>query len=565
MTPTSTDTEETVAYFTMEIGLETDMKTYSGGLGILAGDTMRGFADRGVPAVGVTQLNDLGYCRQELLDDGTQVSHPDEWSPEAFLDPVDVTATVEIEGRDVLIKPWRYVVESETGGEVPVYFLDTDWPENDDEARDVTRRLYGAGRDRRYRLMQEVVLGIGGCRILDALGYDVDTYHLNEGHASLLTLELLASHDPDPSAVRDRCVFTTHTPVPGGHDEFDYWLADAVVPDLVPDEVLREHAGEESLHTTRLALSLSSYANAVSKRHQTVTHEMFPAHRVDAVTNGVHVPTWVAEPFRALYDEHVPGWRERPKRLRTARRLPVDAFLDAHRREKERFVDYVADQSGVELDPEICTLGFARRAAGYKRADLPFRDPDRLRSIARTVGGIQFVYAGKAFPGDTTGEELIRTVYRNGHDLQDDVGVVYLEDYDMEMGHRLTAGVDVWLNNPRRPLEACGTSGMKAALNGVPQLGTLDGWWLEGHVEGVTGWAIGPSPDEVTADELDADAEDAIDAGSLYDALERRVLPTYYDDRERWGTIARDAVAFNGAHFSAGRMVDEYVSRAYRR
>jgi starch phosphorylase len=555
-----------IAYFTMEIGLAEGMHTYSGGLGILAGDTMRAFADLSVPAVGVTQLNDRGYASQRFGEDGTVETGPDPWSPEEFLDPVDVSATVPIEGREVLIKPWRYDVDSETGGTVPVYFLDTDWPDNDDEARAITGRLYGPGRGDRYRLAQEAVLGVGGVRILDELGYDVDTYHMNEGHASLLTLELL-DRLGDPAAVRDRCAFTTHTPVDGGHDVFDYFLADSMLADIADGATLREYAGQDRLHTTRLALTLSGYANAVSKRHQAVSREMFPDHAggIDAITNGVHLPTWVAEPFRELYDEFVPGWRRHPDRLRHARRIPLERFHQAHNAEKRRLIEYVEAETGRSLDPETPTLGFARRAAGYKRADLLFHDVDRLRGIALANGGLQVLFAGKAYPGDGRGEELIRTARGFAEELAGEVEVVYLPGYDMDLGARLTAGVDVWLNNPRRPYEACGTSGMKSAVNGVPHLSTVDGWWVEGHVDGVTGWSIGPTPDEEPAAGLDPAEEDALDAASLYERLDEDVLPTYQTDPDGWARIMRDAAAFGGSQFHARRMAEQYRDLAYRR
>ncbi len=554
-----------VAYFTMEIGLESEMKTYSGGLGVLAGDTVRSYADLDVPAVAVTQLNDLGYCKQELGDDGSQISSPDEWDVSEYLDPLDVEASVHIDGRDVTVTAWEYTVESPQGGTVPVVFLDTNVEDNDDRAREITRRLYGPGTGPRRRVAQELVLGVGGVRVLDELGYQVDTYHLNEGHASFLTLELLKRHEMDPEPVREQCAFTTHTPVPGGHDEFDYGLVGEMMGEYVPVETLQEYGGEEQLHMTKLALNLSHYANAVAKKHEKVSREMFPGYEIDSITNGVHLPTWVSDSFRDLFDEYTPGWRTDPYKLRHATLIPEDEIWEAHQEEKAEFCEYVEDRTGVEMDPEVLTIGFARRAATYKRMNLLFRDISRLRYLASEVGDLQFVFAGKAYPGDVGGEDLIREVFHQAEELSDVMTIVYLEDYDMNMGARLTSGVDVWLNNPRRPYEACGTSGMKCAYNGIPQLSTLDGWWLEGHIEGVTGWKIGPRPGKSWLEDMDPDEEDHLDVHDMYNQLENEVIPTYYQNRDEWGKIMRNAIAFNGPYYHTGRMVGEYLQDAYDR
>ena len=553
-----------IAYYTMEIGIENDLHTYSGGLGVLAGDTIRSFADLGIDGVCVTPLNEEGYCKQTLEDDGSQVSDPDPWPVEEYCEPLDVEVTVEIYGRDVTITAWRYDVVSEQSGEtVPVIFLDTDVEGNDDDARQYTKRLYAPGYGEDFTLAQELVLGIGGTRILEELGFEVDTYHMNEGHAAFLTAELLARNDMDAEAVREQCVFTTHTPVEAGHDEFDWGMVEEMVSDPVAPEDLRPFSHEAGLNMSLLALNLSSYANSVAKKHQEVSRNMFPDFEIDAITNGVHVPYWIGDAFGDLYDEHITGWRDNPYKFKHATVLPDDELWDAHQTQKRETIEFINEREGSELDPDTLTIGFARRAAPYKRANLIFYNNDRLRHIAENVGDVQLVFAGKAFPGDENGEQKIRDIFHNAWQLNDVIETQYVEDYDMEVGAKLTAGVDVWLNNPRRPLEACGTSGMKAAYNGIPQLGTLDGWWVEGHIEGETGWKIGPEPEESTPDQTTNEEETRQDAMALYDQLENEVIPTYYDDRDHWIDVMRQTIAFNGPYYHTRRMVREYLLDAY--
>ncbi|MFW6018150.1 MAG: alpha-glucan family phosphorylase [Halapricum sp.] len=553
-----------IAYYTMEIGIENDVKTYSGGLGVLAGDTIRSFADMGVPAVCVAQLNERGYCKQTLEEDGTQISEEDPWPVEEYCEELDVEVTVPIKGRDVTVTAWKYDVVSERSGHtVPIIYLDTNVESNDPDVREYTQRLYSPGYGEDVQLAQEIILGIGGTRILDELGYEIDTYHMNEGHAALLTLELLKENDMDPEAVREQTVFTTHTPVEAGHDQFDWGLVNDVLGQFVPQDVLREYSREQDLHMTLLALNLSRYANSVAKKHQEVSQNMFPGYEIDAITNGVHVPFWVGDSFKELYDEYVEGWRENPYKLKHASVIPDDEIWAAHMDEKRDTIEFINDREDSDLDPETLTIGFARRATAYKRADLIFYEHERLRHIAENVGEFQIVFAGKAFPGDQDGIGNIQQIFHDAWQLNDAINVEYVEDYDMEVGAKLTSGVDVWLNNPRRPLEACGTSGMKAAYNGIPQLGTLDGWWVEGHIENETGWKIGPEPEESEPDETEAEDEDRQDAMDLYDQLENTVVPMYYEDREKWTDIMRNTMAFNGPYYHTQRMVREYLDDAY--
>jgi starch phosphorylase len=554
-----------IAYFSMEVGLEPALPTYSGGLGILAGDTLRAAADLGVPVVGVTLLYRRGYFRQHLDAHGQQSESPVLWEPANVLEPLGTRVHVEIEGRRVAVRAWRFLVHGVGGDEVPIYFLDTDLEENDARDRQLTHYLYGG--DDRYRLCQEAVLGIGGVTMLRALGHQsIRTYHMNEGHSALLSLALVEAHrsgaaggDLDKSVfktVRSRCVFTTHTPVPAGHDQFDAALVHSV---LGNDRArLLEHAGclQGSLNMTRLALTFSRFVNGVAMRHGIVSQDMYPSYPINSITNGVHAVTWASEPFRALFDQHIPEWRQDNHYLRYAVGIPLDEIRVAHAGAKRALFEEVKKRTGVTLERDAFTIGFARRAATYKRADLLFSDLDRLRAIARKVGPLQAVFGGKAHPRDEGGKELIRRVFQYGHQLGPDLKVVYLEDYDMALGKLVCSGVDVWLNNPQKPQEASGTSGMKAALNGVPSLSVLDGWWIEGYVEGVTGWAVG--------DSWRVASDAAREAASLYEKLEDHVMPRYYQRQDDFDIMRRNCIALNGSFFNAQRMVQQYLENAYR-
>ena len=555
----------TIAYFSMEICLEQRIPTYSGGLGVLAGDTLRSAADLGLPMVAVTLAHRHGYFRQHLDPAGQQTETPADWRPEQWLRAMEPRVTVQIEQRPVVVRAWRYDVRGIGGHVVPVYLLDTDLAENDEWARALTDTLYGG--DERYRLAQEIVLGIGGAAMVAALGHDGSAlYHINEGHAALLGLLLLerqlrshqAAHvsEADIEAVRRRCLFTTHTPVPAGHDRFPEELVRAV---LGPGrcQLLRAAGGCEddgSLNLTHLALRLSRFVNGVALRHREVSQEMFPKYSVDAITNGVHAATWTCPSMRDLFDRHIPQWRRDNLYLRYAVDIPLDEIRDAHTRAKRVLLAEVERRTGERLDERALTIGFARRATMYKRADLIFRDLERLRLIAREVGPLQIIFGGKAHPHDEGGKGLIRHVHEAARALEGSVNVIYLENYEMDLGQLMTSGVDLWLNNPRKPLEASGTSGMKAALNGVPSFSVLDGWWVEGHVEGVTGWSIGG-----TAPESDPAAE----ANDLYVKLERTILPLFYALPMAWAQVMRSTIALNGSFFNTQRMVEQYLRNAY--
>ncbi len=553
--------ENKIAYFSMEIGLRADMATYSGGLGVLAGDTLRAAADLGLPLVAVTLVHRNGYFRQHLDAVGGQTESPDSWNVADRLREMDPRVDVEIEGKTVRLRAWLQEIVGVLGQKVRVYFLDSDLEENDPASRALTDQLYGG--DKRYRLSQEVVLGVGGVRMLQALGHDVlETYHMNEGHSALLTLELMRKaafdggreklSEEDISLVRERCVFTTHTPVAAGHDRFPVDLVRSVLGEATWKRLEGLYAMTE-LNMTELALRHSRYVNGVARRHGDVTRDMFDGYDVQAITNGVHAATWTSAPVSELFDRHVPGWREDNLSLRYMTYTALEEIDVAHRAAKKNLIDYVETANGIRLNEETFTIGFARRAAAYKRADLLFDDVERLKAIASRSGPIQIVYAGKAHPHDEPGKAIIRRIVEAGKSLGEHVVLVYLENYGIELGGLMTSGCDLWLNTPEPPKEASGTSGMKAALNGVPSLSILDGWWVEGHVEGVTGWSIG-----------DAHPDRARDANELYDKLETKILPLYYDDCDGYSRVRRYAISINGSFFNTERMVSEYARQAYR-
>ena len=579
------DDQKKIAYFSMEIGLDPEMPTYSGGLGILAGDTIRSAADLKVPMIAVTILYRKGYFYQRLDDTGCQQEEPMNWVLEDYVEEMPQKASVLIEGRTVQIRSWKYEVEGVGGFEVPVYFLDTDLPENSEWDRTLTHFLYGG--DQHYRLCQEVILGIGGVRMLRSLGYNrIERFHMNEGHAGLLTLELLDEEArstgrksitrSDIEAVKGKCIFTTHTPVPAGHDQFPVSLVrnvlgqrddfldlkDVFSIDLIRrvlrvpgdfsgiNDVLRT---ENTLNMTYLALNLSHYMNGVAKKHGDISRLMFAEYAIDAITNGVHASTWTAEHFQKLYDSHIPGWKMDNFSLRYALSIPKQEIWNAHTETKKELIEYINRETNIGMSVDVFTIGFARRVATYKRADLLFTDIERLKSISSKTGFFQIVYAGKAHPQDQEGKELIKLIFRAKEALNGDVKIVYLNNYDMEIGKMLTSGVDVWLNTPQPPLEASGTSGMKAALNGVPSLSVLDGWWIEGCIEGVTGWSIGEKES----------SDSSKDAASLYSKLEQTILPMFYHERDRFIDVMRHSIALNGSFFNTHRMVQQYVLNAY--
>ena len=559
--------ERLIAYFSMEIAIEPHIPTYSGGLGVLAGDTIRTAADMHVPMVAVTLLHRKGYFTQRIDAEGWQQEEPVTWSVKSCLEGLSQGFSVMIEGRTVFLRAWKYAVKGHDGFIVPVYFLDSDLPENAEGDRALTHYLYGG--DLRYRLCQEAILGVGGVKALRALGHrNLKRFHMNEGHASLLTLALLDEQaqregreyftSNDIEHVRQQCVFTTHTPVPAGHDAFPMELAISVLGrrDILATQELFGSNG--NLNLTTLALNLSRYVNGVAKRHGEVSKAMFARETIDAITNGVHAGTGTSAAFCALFDRTIPDWRGDNFSLRQALKIPPKEIWEAHVAAKRLLMDCIKDRAQIAMDPDLFTIGFARRAAPYKRGDLIFKDVERLKQIAKNAGKFQIVFAGKAHAHDRGGKELIQRIVKVKELLQSEIKIVYLENYDMQLGKLITAGVDLWLNTPQPPLEASGTSGMKAAINGVPSLSTIDGWWVEGHIEGVTGWSIGGDYGFAAREEHSAN-----DADFLYEKLEQAILPLFYKNREKYIAIMQHAIAVNGAYFNTQRMMHEYVLKGY--
>lgn len=563
-----------IAYFSMEIGLEERIPTYSGGLGVLAGDAIKSAADLKLPLVGVTLISKKGYFKQELTPEGRQIEHYVEWNPKEFMELLPQEVEVEIEGRSVnpvrntikfrkdkisngvKIKAWLYIVEGSTGGRVPIFFLDTDVEGNSEENRGITHHLYGG--DARYRLKQEIVLGIGGVRILEELGIKVRKYHMNEGHSSLLTVELLKRYNLNVDTVRNLCVFTTHTPAEAGHDKFSYELVREVLGEFINFETLKELGGKDYLNMTLLALNLSDNVNGVSKRHKEVSQKMFSAYQIHAITNGIHSYTWTCESFRRLYDKYLPGWANEPELLVRVEIIPNEEIWQGRFEAKKELIDYVNSKASRNFSYDIFTIGFARRATLYKRHNLLFSDLERLKKINQKYK-FQVIFAGKAHPKDEPGKKMIEENFSCIERLKDEINIVYLPDYDIEMAKKLTSGVDLWLNTPKRSQEASGTSGMKAAHNGVINFSVLDGWWIEGWVEGVTGWAIGPSPDEELKDEelYRREIED------LYNKLEYVILPMHYEQRDKWVLMIENSIGKIAYFFNSHRMVRRYITEAY--
>jgi glycogen phosphorylase len=554
-----------IAYFSMEIGLLSEMPTYSGGLGVLAGDTLRAAADTGLPVIGITLLNRKGYFRQHLDAEGNQTESRVSWEPKNFLKPLDIRVSITIEGRKVAIRPWIFSLTGFMGHVVKICFLDTSLPENSSWDQTLTDNLYGG--DNHYRFCQEIVLGIGGIAMLRALGYlNLQAYHMNEGHSALLILSLLEEQmkiekvcNVTPTCaqdVRNLCVFTTHTPVPAATDQY-------------PIDMVRQVLGEERtatlksaacfkdsvLNMTYLGLCFSHYINGVSMRHEAISQTMFPNYPINSITNGVHAVTWTSESFSKLFDHFVPEWSKDNLSLRYTVNLPLEEIQKAHSVAKKAMINEIEQRTGVHLEGSVFTIGFARRATGYKRANLLFSDIERLRQIVSNSGPIQVIYSGKAHPRDSSGKEIIASIYKAAQELKDTIKVVYLEEYDMNLAKYLCSGVDLWLNTPQKPQEASGTSGMKAALNGVPSLSILDGWWVEGHIEGVTGWSIGETW------ELESSPEAEID--SLYNKLEYVIMPMFYLRPKLYAWVMRNAIALNGSFYNSQRMLSQYIKNAY--
>ena len=599
------------AYFSMEFGVHEILPIYSGGLGVLAGDYLKESSDLGLPIVGLGLMYAEGYFSQRISEDGWQESDNNMLNFEELpvLQVLDgsekpLAISVSFPDRTVIAHIWELRV-----GRVPLYLLDTDLDENTPADRNLTLRLYYS--DLELRIAQEILLGVGGVRALRAMGYNPNVWHMNEGHAAFLTLERAREHVvkglPFEQAItktRSGNIFTTHTPVPAGNDEFPLWLVDKNLSNFWPelglsrdqfiDLARHQQSWGETFSMPILALRNSDGRNGVSELHGRVSRRMWKflwpeVENVEdvpitSVTNGVHTATWLARRVRVLLDKYLgENWLEHVDDPETWIRM--DAISDRELWEtrihlKRKLVLYIMDRtrqiwmnggyhpvqaiaSGIMLDPYVLTIGFARRFATYKRADLVFHDLDRLLEIVnRPNRAVQIIFAGKAHPADEPGKMLIQEVYRIVKKAENGGRLVFLEDYDMNLARYLVQGVDVWMNNPRRPNEASGTSGMKAALNGALNFSVLDGWWREAY-NGSNGWPIGPDAD------LDTEVDDETDANSLYDTLENQIVPLYYNERNidnvpvDWMAMVKESMRTITAQFSTRRMVKEYIEHLY--
>ena len=540
-----------IAYFSAEIGISSSLPTYSGGLGVLAGDHIKASGDIGLNMCAITLLYREGYFKQRIDEDGIQTETYPRFDPYPLLKKLDVRFTLRLRARDVWIQVYRFDYVGHGGHAVPIYFLDTDVEENIKDDRIISQRLYSGNKD--HRILQEAILGFGGTKLLDELGQnDIKKYHMNEGHCSFLVLHLLEKFNGDMKKVKSLCHFTTHTPVPAGHDHFAESRVKKLLRGLLPEDLkLPSLVQNGRLHMTELGLYFSGTANGVSQLHGGVAQEQFPWSNIDFITNGVHHSYWMGSPFKRVYDQYVPEWRANPECLLKIDDIADDVIWNAHQERKQYLLGYANSQVSKALDGDTLTIGFARRAATYKRAQLLFHDMGRLESLGAEK--IQVIFSGKAHPKDHEGKEVIRQIVSKSKAMFGKVKIIYLENYNMWLGRMITSGVDVWLNTPLRPNEASGTSGMKATLNGVPNLSVLDGWWAEGCKNGVNGWAVG-DPEH---------PDDEKDAGHLYSILENSVIPTFYNDRNKWISMMKEAIK-TGVHFTAHRMIMEYNQKFYQ-
>jgi glycogen phosphorylase len=602
------DTPGPIAYFSAEFALHQSLPIYAGGLGVLAGDVCKESSDLGVPLIGIGFMYPQGYFHQSVSPEGWQKESYERLNWENA--PIEPAITPEghpcivpvpLGNRSVLVRVWRVRL-----GRVKLYLLDTDLEENAPWDRELSARLYGG--DRETRVQQEIILGVGGVRALKAMGSDPAVWHLNEGHAAFVVLQRIrdliekgASFDAALEEVRRTTVFTTHTPVPAGHDAFPFslvethlancWGSLGTYRDRFMELGAYDNGSGPQFNMTALALRTSDAVNAVSQLHGVVTREMWgpiwpstpeDQRPVRAITNGVHMPTWLSNEMAHLFDEYLPAdWRERhdePELWALVHEIPDEALWGARCALRNYLFAFVRERArlrwrdeqvsaarvvaaGTLLDPNALTIGFARRFTGYKRPELIFHNPERLQAILNASRRpVQIVFAGKAHPADETGKHHLQQVYRKAIDPSFGGRIAFVDDYDLHVAHFLVQGCDVWLNNPRKPLEASGTSGMKASLNGVPHFSIGDGWWAEGYTR-ENGWLID------AADAGSQEAQDAADAERIYEILEREIVPAFYERDNgvprRWLSVVRNAVVSVAPRFSARRMVKEYVDTMY--
>lgn len=547
-----------IAYLSMEIALENGIKTYAGGLGVLAGDILRSAADLETPMLGITLLNTQGYFRQEINSQGEQINKISDNYDFSKLRKLEEKVYIKIADDRVRINIWEYQIKGQTGFYVPVYLLDTDDVENKTQYRELTGKLYGG--DKKYRLLQEIILGRGGIKMLQTLKYDVKKVHINEGHGAFAAIELFLEYKNESinrriNGVKEKCVFTTHTPIKTITDIFPLRLVLHYQKDFPK---INEIIENKKVNMTKLALYFSHYINAVSLKHAEVSRKMFPKYDIKAITNGVHSVTWTSPEFQELFDQYISNWRISSLSLQKASIIPREKIWIAHQHAKHRLFEYVYKTTGKKLNKNIFTIAYAKRFTSYKRPKLLLSNMKRLLEINDKIGKIQIIYSGKAHPQDTKGLALIKEIQIIKEKYKDRIEIVFLKNYELNIAKLLVAGVDLWLNNPLPPLEASGTSGMKAAHNGIPQLSTLDGWWIEGYLSGKTGWAIGETKKRNIFGNINKK-----DAKSIYDLLEKEIIPMYYNHPDKWREIMRFCISINASFFNTERVVKQYIQEAY--
>jgi len=548
-----------IAYFSMEFGLNKNMNTYCGGLGILAGDTVKSASDMGLSMVGVSLLYKNGWLKQEIDNQLGQTEQPDQWDYKNFLTLRPETFTLRIKNQDVLVHIWQYLVSSNPLNPVPIFFLDIDLPENSEEMRAVNDVIYSGDKNIWY--CQETLLGLGGAMALEALGYnDIDIFHLNESHAAYLTLFLREKYG-SWEAVQQKLCFTTHTPLAGAHQKLQLNTVQQYIDTVYSQHISENVLDEGNLDFSKLCFFASKFSNAVANRHKEITSQMYPDFKIDYITNGVHHPTWIADPMQKVFDDNIFDWKQNPDYLRQAIRLDDELVINAHKESKQLLIDFINKQKNDRDDQNIFdvnafTIGFARRAVPYKRAHFIFQDFEKLQEISKNVGSIQIVFAGKTSGNDVEGKANILKVLEFAKKSNKTLNIFYIENYNMDVAEKMVSGVDVWLNTPLPPLEASGTSGMKTALNGIPSFSVLDGWWPEGHIEGVTGWSIGQY-------QCDGEICRILETSDIYEKLEKTILPLFYKNKTDWTKIMKSCIAFNGSHFNTNRMLCEYLIKGY--
>lgn len=533
-----------VAYLSMEIALENNIKTYAGGLGVLAGDFLRSAARKNFPVVAVTLINKQGYFKQKISSAGDQIEQIDRDYDFSKFKKLPNEVTLNIGCDAVKIGVWEYSIK-DGESEVPVLLLDADIRGNKAIYKKLTAKLYGG--DLETRLRQEIILGFGAVKMLAELGYkDIETYHLNEGHGAFAAIGLFNDLEGETDEerikkVKEKCVFTTHTPIKTIYDEFPLEMVLKNQPDF--PRQLSALINNNQVSTLEMGLYFSRYINGVSLAHQKLLHNIFPDYRFSAITNGVDSLFWTAPEFKKIYDKYLIGWRDDYRLLKMAGKISDDEIWQAHQKAKKRLLEYIKERYKLDWREDILTICFARRFTEYKQPLFILSDIERLLEITDQGERIQLIFSGKAHLRDLNGQRMIKDLNQIKKKYKK-LKLVFLENYGLDLARLLVAGSDVWLNNPLPPQEACGTSGMKAAHNGVMQISTLDGWWPEGFKSGKTGWAINNADD-------------------LYEIIKKEVLPLYYRKPEAWRAMMKNAISINASYFNSDRMLKQYIDEAY--